>query len=180
MRWFPETCTAMQARTRGGVAGDRGPTADERWLAVLDTMRRNGFRGDALIETLHTVQNVFGFLDRATLLRVADALNVAPSRVQGVATFYHFFRLEPPGAHRCAVCTGTACHIGGSEILLDHVRARYGLHAVETTPDGTLSLQTVRCIGACALAPVVTLDGSVLAHAGVASLDRHLDDLTEP
>ena len=156
------------------------PSNGDRWIAVEDTMRRNGYRSDALIETLHTVQSVFGYLDPAALLRVADALNVARSRAHGVATFYHFFRLRPPATHVCTVCSGTACHIRGADALLDHVAERFGLRPGEATPGNELSLETVRCIGACALAPVVTLDGQVLPHASAAGLDHHLQEARTP
>ena len=97
------------------------PSDDKRWKIVNATMRRNGYRNDALIETLHTVQESFGYLDKEALTFVARSLNVAPSQVYGVATFYHFFNLRPKGKHVCSVCTGTACHIKGSDKLIDHM-----------------------------------------------------------
>lgn len=142
-------------------------------------MRRNGFRGDALIETLHTVQSVFGFLDREALLFVADALSVAPSRVHGVATFYHFFQLRPGGEHVCSVCTGTACHIKGAQQLIDHIKDRFQLAPGETTPGAELTLLTVRCIGACGLAPAIVLDKEVVGNAGVEDVDRRLGELVD-
>jgi bidirectional [NiFe] hydrogenase diaphorase subunit len=151
------------------------PSDDKRWKIILATMRRNGFQGDALIETLHTVQSVFGYLDRPSLLFVADALNVAPSQVHGVATFYHFFQLRPRGAHVCTICTGTACHVKGAQALLDHMEAAYDLRAGETTAGGELSLLTVRCIGACGLAPATVVDGDVLGTVSVGELDRRLE-----
>jgi bidirectional [NiFe] hydrogenase diaphorase subunit len=155
------------------------PDESKRWKIVEATMRRNGFRGDALIETLHTVQSVFGFLDKPALLFVANALNVAPSRVHGVATFYHFFQLRPQGARLCSICTGTACHIKGSQELLGYVKENFGLKPGETTPDGELSLATVRCIGACGLAPAIVVDGEVLGTASVEALDRRLKGVAE-
>lgn len=162
----------MLPRTSAGPA-----EIDDRWRAVQDTMRRNGFRGDALIETLHTVQNVYGYLEEDALIRVADALNVARSRVHGVATFYHFFHLKPNGKHVCTVCTGTACHIQGGQALLDHVADRHKLMPGETAAARDLTLLTVRCIGACALAPVVTVDGDILGHASAHALDGRLDEV---
>lgn len=155
------------------------PSDDVRWKMVLATMRRNGYRSDALIETLHTVQEAFGYLDRGALTFVADSLYVAPSQVHGVATFYHFFQLRPQGDHVCSVCTGTACHIKGSQTLLQHLREDYDLRPNETTPDNELSLLTVRCIGACGLAPAAVIDGSVVGNMTVDELDQRLEGIVE-
>ena len=87
------------------------PSDDKRWKIVTGTMRRHGFSRKALIETLHTVQDCFGCLDKASMRFVAQSLRVPLSTVYGVATFYHFFKLKPPGKHDCLVCTGTACYI---------------------------------------------------------------------
>jgi bidirectional [NiFe] hydrogenase diaphorase subunit len=146
---------------------------------VLATMRRNGYRGDALIETLHTVQEAFGYLDRNALTFVADSLLVAPSQVHGVATFYHFFQLRPQGDHVCSVCTGTACHIKGSPALLQHLNTEYDLRPDGTTPGDELSLLTVRCIGACGLAPAVVFDKEVVGNMTVEELDQRLQGLIE-
>ncbi|MGF1506552.1 MAG: bidirectional hydrogenase complex protein HoxE [Chloroflexi bacterium] len=151
------------------------PSDDKRWRIVQGTMRRNGFRPDALIETLHTVQESFGFLDEEALLFVSDALNVAPSQVYGVATFYHFFQLKPAGDHVCSVCTGTACYIKGGRELLTHLREEYNVEPDETTPDGRLSMTTVRCIGACGLAPAVVIDGEVAGRLTTEMLSERLN-----
>lgn len=87
------------------------PSNDKRWRIVNGTMRRRGFARDALIETLHTVQEYFGYLDKPSLKFVAESLRVPLSQAYGVATFYHFFTLKPPGKHTCLVCLGTACYI---------------------------------------------------------------------
>jgi bidirectional [NiFe] hydrogenase diaphorase subunit len=155
------------------------PSDDVRWKMVLATMRRNGYQGNALIETLHTVQEAFGYLDRQALTYVADSLNVAPSQVHGVATFYHFFQLRPQGDHVCSVCTGTACHIKGSQMLLQHLQQAYNLHPNETTPGDELSLLTVRCIGACGLAPAVVFDGEVVGNMSVDELDTRIQGFVE-
>ena len=155
------------------------PSDDVRWKIVQATMRRNGNRGDALIETLHTVQESFGYLDREALSFVANSLNVAPSRVHGVATFYHFFQLRPPGEHVCSVCTGTACHIKGSTSLLQHMDEAYDLLPNMTTPDNELSLLTVRCIGACGLAPAVVFDREVVGNVTVDELNQRIQGLIQ-
>lgn len=138
------------------------PGDDKRWRMVEATMRRHGNRPAALIETLHTVQECFGYLDEQALRYVATALHVPLSKIYGVATFYHFFTLKPQGRHACAICLGTACYIKGAQALLDALKERYGITAGQTTEDESLSLVTARCVGACGIAPAGSLDGEVL------------------
>lgn len=142
-------------------------------------MRRNGNRPDALIETLHSIQSTFGYLDEPSLLFVSDALAVSPAEVYGVATFYHYFQLKPQGKHCCSVCTGTACYIKGADQVLESIEKTYGVKPGETTEDGELSVLTVRCLGACGLAPAAILDGEVIGNATVESLQERLDEVME-
>lgn len=151
------------------------PSDDKRWRIVQATMRRNGFRRDALIETLHTVQETFGYLDEPGLRYVAQALRVPLSQVYGVSTFYHLFTLKPAGEHTCVVCTGTACYIKGNADLLAQFESRYDITPGQTTPDNALSLMTARCLGACAIAPVSVIDGKVYGTAGPAVIMAQLD-----
>ena len=139
------------------------PTADKRWKIIDAAMRRHGHSTHALIETLHTAQEAFGYLDKDALRYVAAWLRVPLSQVYGVATFYHYFSLKPPGEHTCVVCTGTACYIKGAGQLLDVVTRRYGVEAGETTADGKLSVLEARCIGSCGLAPAAVFDNDVAA-----------------
>src|SRR6201993_1091531 len=98
------------------------PSQDKRWKLVDATMRRTGQQSRSLIETLHTVQEAFGYLDTDALRYVAKSLRVPLSRAYGVATFYHFFTLKPAGRHTCVVCMGTACYIKGAPKLLSTVQ----------------------------------------------------------
>ena len=139
------------------------PSGDKR-LLILDTfMKRQQHRGDALIEVLHKAQELFGFLDDSLLIYIARALKLPPSRVYGVATFYHFFTLKPKGEHTCVVCLGTACYVKGADKILAALEQRAGIKTGETTPDNKLSLLGARCIGACGIAPAVVYDGTVAA-----------------
>jgi bidirectional [NiFe] hydrogenase diaphorase subunit len=138
-----------------------GKEEDRRLRLINRTMRMHGSEPHALIETLHTVQESFGYLDMEHLKYVAQALRVPLSRVYGVATFYHFFTLKPPGDHTCVVCMGTACYIGGASGILNKIRDEVGIKPGETTEDGKISLLTARCMGSCGLAPAVVLDGEV-------------------
>ncbi len=148
-----------------GTSIPQPPSQDKRWKIIETTMRRNDFQPQALIESLHSVQQTFGFLDIPSMRWVAAALKVPLSKVYGVATFYHFFTLKPQGKHVCVVCMGTACYIKGGKQLLDEVQRHYGIAEGQTTKDGELSLAVARCIGACGLAPVVVVDGQVMAKS---------------
>jgi bidirectional [NiFe] hydrogenase diaphorase subunit len=152
----------VEARVRAQVARVAPPSDDKRWRVVETAMRRQGFAPHALIDALHAAQESFGFLDDAALRYVGVSLGLPPSRVFGVATFYNFFHLKPPGAHRCVVCTGTACYIKDSAALLRALEAEYGVRSGETAADGSLSVLTARCLGSCGLAPVAVLDGQIM------------------
>ncbi len=140
------------------MAPPKPPSDDARWKMVSATMRRHGYRPDALIETLHTVQETFGHLEPEALRFVAESLRAPLSRVYGVATFYHFFSLEPRGDHTCILCTGTACYIKGVPGIVEAVRSELGLELGQTAPDGSLSFRSARCLGACGQAPVAVID----------------------
>ena len=146
------------------------PSDDKRWKIVEATARRHGREPHALIETLHTVQECFGYLDDTALRFVATTLRVPLSRVYGAATFYHFFTLKPKGKHTCVVCTGTACYIKGASALLTAIEGAYGVKPGETTADNELSVLTARCLGSCGLAPAVVMDGQVHGKIGPADM----------
>jgi bidirectional [NiFe] hydrogenase diaphorase subunit len=151
------------------------PSEDKRWRIVNGTMRRHGYSRDALIETLHTAQQTFGFLDKESLEFVAASLRVPLSQAYGVATFYHFFSMKPPGEHTCLVCLGTACYIKGAGQLLSHAEKKLGIKAGETTEDARVSLLTARCLGSCSVAPVVVFDGDLVGNAQGEQLRKQLN-----
>jgi bidirectional [NiFe] hydrogenase diaphorase subunit len=153
------------------------PLEDPRWHAVETRMRQLGHRPEALIETLHTVQETLGYIDDEALRYVSDRLTVPPSTAFGVATFYHYFRRRPPGAHTAVVCTGTACYIDGALDIVDGIEARLGVTPGATTDDGRLSLFTGRCFGSCSLAPAAIVDGKVRGHVSLGELLQELERL---
>ncbi len=155
------------------------PSEDVRWRIVQATMRRNGYERHALIETLHTVQESFGFLDDDSLAYVAASLRVPRSQVYGVSTFYHLFSLKPAGKHTCVMCTGTACYIKGISGMLEHIEKEYEIKPGETTTDGRLSLLTARCLGSCGLAPVAVFDGEVEGNLAPELLAKRLAEWGE-
>jgi len=162
------------------VAKPSAPSQDKRWKLVDATMRRVGQHSRGLIETLHTVQEAFGYLDEQALRYVAGSLHVPLSRAYGVATFYHFFTLRPAGKHACAICTGTACHVKGSAKLLATARRELGIDAGNTTAREEVSLLSERCIGPCGLGPVVVYDEEVCAEETVQALTLRLKQWTTP
>ena len=138
------------------------PSGDSRFKLVDRALKRLHFQQDALIEVLHVAQEAFGYLDEGLLIYVARQLKLPPSWVFGVATFYHFFSLEPKGEHQCIVCMGTACYVKGAGDIVSHLEHGYNIKVGETTPDGKFSLSEARCLGSCGLAPILILDEETL------------------
>jgi len=153
------------------------PSDDKRWKLVNGAMRRNGYAGHSLIETLHSVQSAFGYLDEPAMRFVAGSLDLPLSKVYAVATFYHLFMLKPKGRHACVVCTGTACYIKGAGALVDAMAQRFGVRPGETSGDDRLSVLTARCVGACGLAPAVVVDGNVLGRQAPGELAARIEEL---
>lgn len=153
---------------------------DTRYKQVDKTMRKLGYERSALIEALHTAQEVFGYLENDVLKFIAQSLKLPQSKVYGVATFYHFFHLKPKGKHACVVCTGTACYIKGANKLLAAIEAKYGIKPGETTPDGEVSIMSARCFGSCSLAPVAVFDKKTIGYLNEESVidacERMSDD----
>lgn len=140
------------------------PSGDNRFKILEATMKRLQYQPDALIEVLHKAQELFGYLSNDLLITIAHSLRLPPSRVYGVATFYHFFSLAPQGEHTCVVCLGTACYVKGAAALLTTVEHTAGVKAGATTADNRLSIATARCLGACGIAPAIVFDGDVAGH----------------
>lgn len=149
---------------RTAVLASAHPSGDKRFKMLDATMKRHQYEPDSLLEVLHSAQGLFGYLEDDLLLYIAHGLKVPPSRVYGVATFYNFFSLKPKGEHTCVVCMGTACYVKGAAALLASLESFAGVKAGETTADGTTSLVTARCIGACGLAPAVVLDEEIAGN----------------
>ncbi len=113
---------------------------------------------DALITVLEEIQRQYGYLGQNHLQYLSRELGFPLARIYGVVTFYNLFRLNPPGKHQIRVCRGTACHVNHSAAILSRLEKALGIGVDETTPDGDFTLQTVACVGACSLAPVLVVD----------------------
>lgn len=131
---------------------------------------------DELIERLHLMQQERGWLDREGLRRLAHELDLPPSRVYGVASFYHAFRLSPPGANQCTVCTGTSCHIKGGTRLVRELEQHLGIPCGTVREDGMLSLNNVRCLGHCEQAPLVMINDESL---GGGTVEETLEEVVQ-
>lgn len=132
----------------------------------------------ALIQILQRVQEVYQYLPEEILTYVATALDLSPATVFGVATFYAQFALEPKGKYVIRVCDGTACHVRKSMPVLEAIRKKLGLiEGMRTTADGCFSLETVSCLGACGLAPVVMINEHIHGQMTPEAIDIVLDEL---
>jgi len=145
------------------------PSGDKRFKLLDAAMKRHQFHPSALIEVLHTAQELFGSLDNDLLLYVARGLELPPSRVYGVATFYHFFTFIPKGKHSCVVCLGTACFVKGAGEVLTALESKLGVKAGHTRSDGQATVLTARCLGACGLAPAVVFDNALAGNLNPSS-----------
>ncbi len=129
-------------------------------LSHFDKKRGN------ILPILQMIQARHAYLAPRALEMVAEYLEITACEVYGLATFYNQFRFHPPGRHRIEVCLGTACHVKGGDIILEHFERKLGIRAGETTPDREFSIDRVACVGCCALAPVCIVDDTV--HGDVA------------
>lgn len=129
---------------------------------------------EQLISLLQDIQAEFNYLPRDVLVRVSQKLGIPLSQVFSVATFFRAFSLKPRGRHLVTVCLGTACHVRGGERLADKVERDYGIKPGETTEDTKFTLETVNCLGCCALGPVVVVDGKYESQMNPDKLDHVL------
>lgn len=140
--------------------------------AILD--RFPGARREHLIPILQAVQDEQGYLARAAMEQIGRRLRLPVSKVYGVATFYNQFRFQPRGRVHCQVCRGTACHVKGSAAVLEALKQQLKIEPGQTTRDGRHSLEVVACIGACGLAPVITVNGEFHASQTADSVRKVL------
>ncbi len=131
----------------------------------------------ALLPMLHGIQDRLGFIPPAAIPRLADALNLSRAEVHGVVTFYHDFRVTPPGRHVVRLCRAEACQAMGCARLEDRLRERFDLDFHRTTPDGALTLEPVYCLGNCAASPSIQIDGELRGRVTPERLESWLQEL---
>ena len=147
--------------------------------SLLDKIIRDDYGGnrEAMIMMMQAIQQVYRFLPEAAVLYLSQVIEVPLTKIYEVATFYASFSLEPKGKYILSVCTGTACHLRGSGGLTEHISKRLGITPGKTTSDMKLTLETVNCVGACAVAPVVVIDEKCYPKADIATLNDFMDRL---
>jgi bidirectional [NiFe] hydrogenase diaphorase subunit len=139
---------------------------DDKRRALLEkVLKDNNYQESALLEILHQAQEIYGYLDKDLLMDISGSLNLPPSHVFGVVTFYSFFKLKKSGEHVVTGCLGTACYVKGVEQIIEAIEQEFDLKRGGSTADGKLSLLLTRCIGACAMAPNIVVDDQVIGKA---------------
>ena len=130
-----------------------------------------------LIPILNEIQEKYGYIPKIAQMEVSKYLNIPMAEIFGVITFYSRFTLEPKGKYNISVCLGTACFVKGSQAILDRLKERLKLEEGKTSENGEFSIDTTRCVGACGIAPVFTVNDEVYGNATVKKLDEVLDGL---
>jgi len=133
----------------------------DAYIDELDLDPEDPRRGEALIEVLHTAQSFFGYLPEEVQLHIANRFAMTHAEVSGVVSFYNFFTTSPKGEHQVSVCMGTACYVLGAEKVLREFERILGIKSGEVSDNGKFSIDSLRCVGACGLAPVVTINDRV-------------------
>lgn len=155
---------------------DSQPKFDASEIDDLINSRRDGQNG-SLMGLLEEVQARYHYLPKDALILISESMGIPLSQTYGVATFYNAFSLRPKGRHVINVCTGTACMVRGARKVLDRISETLGVQPGETTEDGQFTLETVNCLGACALGPVVVADGAYSGEMTGATADELLRQL---
>lgn len=153
------------------------PSGDPRFKDLDEIIERENDDPDSLIQILHAAQSIFGYLSDDLMVYLSNRMRLPLAYIYGVVTFYHFFSTVPRGKHTCMVCTGTACYVKGADKLVSRLSQELGIEPGQTTPDGLITVETARCIGACGLAPAVVVDGDVHGRVTVDKLLKQLKKL---
>ena len=160
--------------TPAGVTKEMFDKLDQ-FIDSLGINKESSRRKGDLIRILHQAQHILGYLPEEVQIHVAKKLNIQHSEVSGVISFYNYFTTEPRGKHNVEICLGTACFVKGADKILEEFERQLGIKAGEVTEDMEFSIDVVRCIGACGLAPVVTIGEKVFGKIGTADVKRILD-----
>ena len=150
---------------------------DEKLSKEMQELLKNYSQDKSnLIQILNEVQEKYGYIPKQAQIEISNYLKIPMAEIYGVITFYSRFTLEPKGKYNISVCLGTACFVKGSQALLDRLKERLKIDEGQTTPDGKFSIDATRCVGACGLAPVFTINNEVYGKATVKKLDEVLDE----
>ena len=146
-----------------------GTTKTELPKELLDFVQEWKERPGNLIMILHKMQEIYGYIPRAEAIELAHVMGVPLAKIYGVITFYHYFKLKEPGRNKIQVCMGTACYLKGGEDLIQEIENLIGIGVNQTSEDREFSMEAVRCVGCCGLAPVIMINNEV--HGKVAKKD---------
>ncbi len=144
----------------------------EETKAILENYTK---QKDNLIAILNDIQEKYGYIPKQAQIEISEYLSIPMAEIYGVITFYSRFTLAPKGKYNISICLGTACYVKGSQKLLDRAKERLQIEPGEVTPDGKFSIDDVRCVGACGLAPVFMVNDEVYGNATVKELDAVID-----
>lgn len=147
----------------------------DTYMDGLKIEPKNPRRKDSLIMTLHRAQHIFGYLPEEVQVHIARRYSVSHADVSGVISFYNFFTTTPKGKTQISVCMGTACYVNGAEKVLNEFERVLGIKSGEVTEDGKFSIDSLRCVGACGLAPVVTINERVFGKVKVGDVQNIIE-----
>ncbi len=159
--------------------GTQVPFDDNQMKLFYARIDENLKRPGPLMPTLHDAQQIFGHIPLTIQKIISKRLDVSVAKINGVVTFYGNFSVEPKGEHQISVCLGTACYVKGSANIMETLENHYHIKAGETTKDGKITLCATRCIGACGLAPVFSVDEKIIGSATVQKVNQAIKTLTE-
>jgi NADH:ubiquinone oxidoreductase subunit E len=142
---------------------------------IVEHMKKPG----PLMPVLHDAQNIFGYIPLEIQKIISEKLSISIAKINGVVTFYGNFSVEPKGKHEIQVCMGTACYVRGSKNLMETFENHFQIKDGQTTKDGEITLCSTRCIGACGLAPVFSVDGHIHGTGSVAKVHQTIKELEE-
>lgn len=148
---------------------------EEQKKKLMEVIENHKNEQGAVIPVLHEAQDIYGYLPIEVQKMISEGLNVPLAEIYGIVTFYTQFSLNPKGEYQIGVCLGTACYVKGSGDILDRIKEKLGIDVGECTPDGRFSLDATRCIGACGLAPVFTVNDEVYGRLTVDDVDEIID-----
>ena len=148
---------------------------DEKEQKLQEVIEKYKDSKGALIPVLHEAQEIYGYLPMSVQKKISEGLNISLSEIYGVVTFYTQFSLKPKGQFKVSACMGTACYVKGSNLILEKLQEKLGIHVGDCTEDGKFSLDACRCIGACGLAPVIMVNDDVYGRLTPDDIEKVLD-----
>ena len=143
---------------------------------TIELLQKHEKRNDSLIKILEEVQVKYGYIPRVSQIEISKYLDMPLAEIYGVITFYSRFSLKPKGKYNVSICLGTACFVKGANEILESAKEKLGIGEGETTQDGKFSLDTTRCVGACGLAPVFTINDEVYGNSTVKKFNEVIDE----